>query len=79
MLVPAGYAGGHQRANAQWLVDGGAAQILEEEQLHTLGERVATLLGDEEQLARMRVAAGKLARPDAADAIARIIEGVARR
>jgi UDP-N-acetylglucosamine--N-acetylmuramyl-(pentapeptide) pyrophosphoryl-undecaprenol N-acetylglucosamine transferase len=79
LLVPAGYAGGHQRANAQWLVDGGAAQVLEEEQLDALGERVAKLLGDEEQLARMRVAAGKLARPDAADAIARIIEGVARR
>jgi len=79
LLVPGRYAGGHQRANAQWLTDGGAAQILEEDQIDTLGDRVAVLLDDRERLDRMRIAAGKLARPAAADAIARVIEDVARR
>jgi len=79
LLVPGRYAGGHQRANAQWLATAGVAEILEEGQLDRLGGRIAALLGDEERLTRMRIAAGKLARPGAADAIARIIEEVARR
>lgn len=79
LLVPAGYAGGHQRENAQWLVDAGAAEILDEHDLGTLPERVKRLLDDKERLAVMRTAAASLARPNAADAIARIIEEVAAR
>jgi UDP-N-acetylglucosamine--N-acetylmuramyl-(pentapeptide) pyrophosphoryl-undecaprenol N-acetylglucosamine transferase len=77
--VPAGYAGGHQRENAQWLVDSGAAEILDERDLGTLAERVKRLLDDGPRLAAMRTAAASLARPDAAAAIAQIIEEVAAR
>ncbi len=79
LLIPGAFAGGHQRANARWLASGGAAEILEESQLDTLGDRVAGLLADEARLARMRAAAKELARPQAAEAIAHIIEEVARR
>lgn len=79
LLVPGTYAGGHQRANARWLADAGAAEVLEESQLYTLADRAIALLGDAPRLAQMRTAAQRLARPDAADAIAQIIEEVARR
>lgn len=78
ILVPATYAGGHQRQNARWLADAGAAEILEESALGGLADRVLALLGDALQLANMREAARSLAKPDAADAIATIVLGVAR-
>lgn len=79
VLVPATFAGGHQRANAQWLADGGAAVILEEKDLRQLSERVLNLLNDHERLAAMRAAAKKLARPNAAADIAALLETVAQR
>jgi UDP-N-acetylglucosamine--N-acetylmuramyl-(pentapeptide) pyrophosphoryl-undecaprenol N-acetylglucosamine transferase len=79
ILVPGTYAGGHQRENAQSLVDGGAAVIVEESDLAGLAGRVTELLADDARLAQMREAAHALARPDAADAIAGLIIEVARR
>lgn len=79
LLVPGRYAGGHQRANAQWLASAGAAEVIEDDELGSLSSRVTALVSDDTRLAEMRLAAGKLARPQAAEAIARIIEEVARR
>jgi UDP-N-acetylglucosamine--N-acetylmuramyl-(pentapeptide) pyrophosphoryl-undecaprenol N-acetylglucosamine transferase len=77
ILVPGTYAGGHQRQNAQWLVDGGAAEILEEAELDKLSTRILALLGDEAKLARMRSSAQAMAKPGAAGAIAKLVIEVA--
>lgn len=79
ILVPGTYAGGHQRENARWLANEGAAVVLEEGELGQLAERVIALLGDEAALAAMRAAAGRLAKPGAAAAIAALVQEVARR
>ena len=79
ILVPATYAGGHQRHNAKWLADAGAAVILEESDLRALANTVLGLIEDEARLATMRTAAHSLARTDAAAAIAAVIEEVAKR
>jgi len=79
VLVPATYAGGHQRNNARWLAENGAALVLEEADLPKLAATIAELLGNPDRLATMRTAAAALARPNAADAIAEVVLGVARR
>jgi UDP-N-acetylglucosamine--N-acetylmuramyl-(pentapeptide) pyrophosphoryl-undecaprenol N-acetylglucosamine transferase len=79
ILVPGTYAGGHQRHNAEWLVQHGAAVLLEERELGSFAERVLELLGDDARRATMRKAAASLARPDAADRIAAIVCEVATR
>jgi UDP-N-acetylglucosamine--N-acetylmuramyl-(pentapeptide) pyrophosphoryl-undecaprenol N-acetylglucosamine transferase len=79
ILIPGRFAGGHQRANARWLVDGGAAELLEESRIGELLPRVFTLLDDPARLATMRSAARALDRPDAAIDIARIVLEVARK
>lgn len=79
ILVPATYAGGHQRHNAAWLADAGAAVVLEETHLNELTNLVLSLIDDPQRLATMREAALTLARPDAASAIAMVIEEVAKR
>jgi UDP-N-acetylglucosamine--N-acetylmuramyl-(pentapeptide) pyrophosphoryl-undecaprenol N-acetylglucosamine transferase len=77
ILVPGTFAGGHQRDNARWLAEAGAAAILEEDDLSRLAGTVAELLCDPARLAAMREAAAALARPGAAAAIAAIIAEVA--
>lgn len=79
ILVPATYAGGHQRHNAAWLADAGAAIVLEEANLRGLTDIVLGLIEDELRLAAMRAAAHSLSRPEAAAAIAAVIEEVAKR
>lgn len=79
VLVPGTYAGGHQRANARWLVDAGAAVVVEEDELDRLVRTVVELLDDEARRRAMSEAAARLVRPDAADAIAALLEEVARR
>ncbi|MEP6872465.1 MAG: glycosyltransferase, partial [Anaerolineaceae bacterium] len=79
ILVPATYAGGHQRHNAAWLSQAGAAVIVEEANLAHLIDRVLSLVEDEALLASMRAAAHSLSRTDAAATIAAVIEGVAKR
>ncbi len=78
ILVPGTFAGGHQRDNAHWLAQRGAAVVLEEALIGQLPDLVLTLMADPARLATMSEAARAHARPDAADAIADIIQEVAR-
>ncbi len=79
ILVPATYAGGHQRHNAAWLADAGAAMVLEEANLRELVDAVLNLMEDDPRMSSMRQAARSLSRIDAAAAIAAVIEEVAKR
>lgn len=79
ILIPGTFAGGHQRNNARWLADNGAAVILEEEGIEAVVARVGELLDDDARRETMRVAARGLARPDAAAAIAAVVMEVARK
>lgn len=78
VLIPGTFAGGHQRNNARWLADNGAAVVLEEQEIGTLGERLGELLADNARREAMRAAARALARPGAASAIAKVVMEVAR-
>lgn len=78
VLVPGTFAGGHQRANADWLANHGAAVVLEEDRLHGLENLVLGLMNDEDRLAQMSAAAKSLARPEAAHDIARLCMEVAK-
>ncbi len=73
VLVPYPYAGGHQRLNARYLADNGAAVILEDRELSAMLPLVGELLHHEARLKAMSDAARRLARPDAAAHIARIL------
>lgn len=73
IFVPGTFAGGHQRDNARWLAQGGAAEILEQDDLGELADRVLALIRRPDRLAEMREAARELARPHAAEAIGDLI------
>jgi len=75
IAVPLPIAGGHQRPNAQPLVDQGAAVLVEDQHLSggTLAGMVSELLGDPQRLRRMSEVARSLARPRAADDIAELL------
>ncbi len=79
ILVPGTFAGGHQRDNARWLADAGAAVVLEETAIETLPSVLLKLLADRARLETMRAAGEALSRPGAAADIAAIICGVAKR
>jgi UDP-N-acetylglucosamine--N-acetylmuramyl-(pentapeptide) pyrophosphoryl-undecaprenol N-acetylglucosamine transferase len=73
ILVPYPYAAAdHQRANAEWMADGGAAVMIDDAELEPVALRdlAARLLGDRSQLDPMAAASARLARPDAAQAVA---------
>jgi len=81
VLVPLpGAPGDHQSANAAALVDAGAAVMLRDEDC--TGDRLAAvlneLLADTVHLASMGEAAASLGRPDAADAVASLVQAHAR-
>jgi UDP-N-acetylglucosamine--N-acetylmuramyl-(pentapeptide) pyrophosphoryl-undecaprenol N-acetylglucosamine transferase len=78
ILVPYPYAGGHQRFNARFLADAGAALVVEDKKLNGLLPLIGELLADEARRATMAEAARRLARPDAATNIARLLLEVAR-
>lgn len=71
VLVPYPYSGRHQEANADYMVQRGAARKLEDESLAhgALGPVVEALLADREQRQAMAQSARDLAKPDAARAI----------
>jgi len=73
VLVPYPYAGGHQRVNARYLARHGAAVVLDDDDLDTMFPLLGELLHDEPRLQTMREAGRRLARPDAARRIARIL------
>jgi UDP-N-acetylglucosamine--N-acetylmuramyl-(pentapeptide) pyrophosphoryl-undecaprenol N-acetylglucosamine transferase len=73
ILVPYPHAAGdHQRANARWMADAGAATVIEDAQLDAerLRGAVEALLFDEPRLAAMAAASRSLARPRAAAEVA---------
>lgn len=75
LLVPYPYAGAHQWRNADYLAKNGAAVTLDDSRLpEELVPMVLGLLADERRRREMSGAAGSLARPDAADNVARELE-----
>ena len=79
LLVPYPYAGRHQEANARYLANHGAAQILDDAALsERLLPMLLTLLNDETALKRMGERAHALARPQAAMRIAEALITLAR-
>ena len=74
VLIPYPHAAGdHQRANARWMADAGAAVVIPDGELTAsrLGGEVAALLADRRRLEAMAGAARGLARPQAAREVAR--------
>lgn len=74
ILIPYPHAtADHQAANARWMEQGGAAVVVPDAELTAarLARETATLLSDPQRLRAMAAAARRLARPDAADAVAR--------
>jgi UDP-N-acetylglucosamine--N-acetylmuramyl-(pentapeptide) pyrophosphoryl-undecaprenol N-acetylglucosamine transferase len=74
ILVPYPHAAGdHQTTNARWMADAGAALVIADRELTgaRLAHEVAALLADRSGLAAMATASRALARPDAAQRIAR--------
>jgi UDP-N-acetylglucosamine--N-acetylmuramyl-(pentapeptide) pyrophosphoryl-undecaprenol N-acetylglucosamine transferase len=74
ILIPYPHASAdHQTANARWMADAGAATILSDAELspQRLRAEVGALLGDPPRLQQMAEASRRLARPDAAAAVAR--------
>jgi UDP-N-acetylglucosamine--N-acetylmuramyl-(pentapeptide) pyrophosphoryl-undecaprenol N-acetylglucosamine transferase len=71
ILVPGGFGSGeHQTANADALVAAGAAVVVAEDDIARLPLVVTELLSQRDRLHDMAIASSKLARPDAADAVA---------
>ncbi len=73
VLVPYPHAGAHQRWNAQFLVERGAAVRLEDEELPHLFSMTESLLADDARRESMATAMRQLARPEAARDIARLL------
>ena len=74
ILIPYPHASAdHQTTNARWMADARAATILPDAELgpQRLRAEVEALLGDPERLAEMAAASRRLARPDAAQVVAR--------
>jgi UDP-N-acetylglucosamine--N-acetylmuramyl-(pentapeptide) pyrophosphoryl-undecaprenol N-acetylglucosamine transferase len=74
LLIPYPHASGnHQEANARWMERAGAATVLPDAELspERLRAEVDALVDDGERRSAMAAASKRLARPDAARAIAR--------
>lgn len=72
ILIPGDFgSAGHQSANASYLAAEGAVKVLAQEDLSQLGPVVAATIFDGEALRAMAGASRRVARPDAAKAIAR--------
>lgn len=77
LLLPLALAGGHQEENARRLEGAGAALALLAPSAQELAAHLAALLADRLRLRAMGRAARRLARTDAAGAIADLVEEVA--
>jgi UDP-N-acetylglucosamine--N-acetylmuramyl-(pentapeptide) pyrophosphoryl-undecaprenol N-acetylglucosamine transferase len=81
ILVPYPYATArHQHANAAWMADADAAEVIEDDALQPakLARVVSALFGDESRLETMAAASRSLARPEAAGQIAAEVLAAAR-
>ena len=79
VLAPLGEAGGHQRYNAELLVNAGGAVVLHDNRVaNELYDTAIDLLTDRPRLQSMREAMLNLRRVDAAKRIAEVILGVAK-
>ena len=82
ILVPYPYAtADHQRKNARWMVDAGAALLVDDAALDgpRLGCLVSDLLGDAGRLTAMATASAALGRPDATRRVVDEIERIVKR
>jgi UDP-N-acetylglucosamine--N-acetylmuramyl-(pentapeptide) pyrophosphoryl-undecaprenol N-acetylglucosamine transferase len=80
ILVPYPYAWRYQKVNAEYLVERGAALMLEDERLNDqLLPTLMDMVRDSDRLERMAVASRNLEIPDAEDRLARAIQGLALR
>jgi undecaprenyldiphospho-muramoylpentapeptide beta-N-acetylglucosaminyltransferase len=80
IVVPYPHAAGHQKANARELVEAGAARVIDDEAFDAAALLdAATLLDDAAAHLEMSAAARSLARPGAADAVARLVLAAAER
>ena len=82
ILVPYPYATGrHQEANARSLQRAGAAMVVMDDALtgELLASKVTGLLEDRPRLRSMAERASAVARPDAAEALAKVVAGAAER
>lgn len=78
VVVPGSFS--DQQANAEWLVERGAAQMVTNDEVPSrLVDEVCALLDDPEQLAAMAQASSALARPDAAGRLRDLLGEVAGR
>jgi UDP-N-acetylglucosamine--N-acetylmuramyl-(pentapeptide) pyrophosphoryl-undecaprenol N-acetylglucosamine transferase len=75
VLVPYPFAGGHQRLNAEPLEEAGAAVVVPDQEFSgvRLVELVRRLTSDPQRLEAMAAASLAFGRPDAAEAVARVI------
>lgn len=81
VLVPYPHAtADHQTSNAKWMVDAGAAVLVPDAEVspERLRREVDAILADPARLETMSRASASLARPDAAEAIAREVLAAAR-
>ncbi|HEX3511141.1 MAG TPA: glycosyltransferase, partial [Solirubrobacteraceae bacterium] len=83
ILVPYPHAAAdHQRGNARWMADAGAAIVIDDDDLDAarLAGEVGALLADPARLERMAAASRALARPEAArDVAAELLAAAAER
>jgi UDP-N-acetylglucosamine--N-acetylmuramyl-(pentapeptide) pyrophosphoryl-undecaprenol N-acetylglucosamine transferase len=81
VLVPSpNVAGDHQTKNAESMVEEGAAKIAVDDQLkNVLVDLVKEVITDDQQLKHMSEAAKRLARPDAAETIAKDVLEIANK
>jgi UDP-N-acetylglucosamine--N-acetylmuramyl-(pentapeptide) pyrophosphoryl-undecaprenol N-acetylglucosamine transferase len=74
ILVPGEYEGGYdQFANARFMEANEAAVVLPQERIEELHSMVMYLINNETRLTNMRAALGKLARPEAAEELAKLV------
>lgn len=79
ILVPGEYEGWDQGPNARFLQENDASVMLPQTEIDELHEMAVDLIRDETRLERMRKALAKLARPDAAERLARLAVEMGRR
>lgn len=70
VVVPGSFGGGHQADNARAMEEAGAAMVVDEAALDSLGTIIGELLADPSRRAAMGNAARRAARPGAAETIA---------